>query len=113
KTHVDLFAHFRRTCRLADEGAVIGVSGGEPTLYKDALFELIATTLTERPDLSFHVLTNAQHFDEGDLPTLRKLGAGVCWGVPLYSVDPLVHDEVVVKDGAYERLHHSFSLLAQ
>src|SRR5262249_20050957 len=41
KTHIDRFKYFEQACLLAPPGAVIGASGGEPTLYKDELFDLI------------------------------------------------------------------------
>src|SRR5690606_40693855 len=53
---------YKAACMLAPQGAVVGLSGGEPTLYKDELFDLLDFALTMRPDLRFHVLTNAQHF---------------------------------------------------
>ena len=112
KTHVDLFAHFREACELADPNTVIGLSGGEPTLYKDELFALVDATLRCRPDLSFHILTNGQHFDEGDIPRLAGWTADqVCWGVPLYATEASVHDAIVAKQGAFDRLQQSFGVL--
>src|SRR3546814_18001740 len=72
KTHVDRFARLTHAGLLAPPNLVIGITGGEPTLYKHELFALVAQELTIRPDLEFHILTNAQHFDEGDIPRLRQ-----------------------------------------
>ncbi|WP_206516984.1 MULTISPECIES: hypothetical protein [unclassified Mesorhizobium] len=66
KHHVDLFPYFETAALLAPEGATIGISGGEPTLFKAQLFDFLQRVLSARPDLSFHVLTNGQHFGEGD-----------------------------------------------
>ncbi len=60
--HVDLFSYFEAAALLAPPNAVIGLSGGEPTLYKGQLFGLLSRVMQQRPDISFHVLTNAQHF---------------------------------------------------
>lgn len=112
KTHVDRFQHFREACLLAPEGMLIGVSGGEPTLYKQDLFELIEETLRERSDLGFHVLSNGQHFDDGDTARLRDPAfRRVTWGIPLYSASPAVHDDVVAKPGAFKRLERSLEVL--
>lgn len=114
KTHVDMFSHLREACLLADEGIQIGFSGGEPLLYKDQLFSLLEDVGAQRPDLSFHILTNGQHFDADDAQRLKHpIYRQVTWGIPLYSFDPETHDEIVAKKGAYARLMKSFSLLAQ
>lgn len=109
KTHVDRFRYFERACALAPEGTLIGITGGEPTLYKDQLFSLIQKTCEQRADLAFHVLTNGQHFEAADIEVLRSPAfERVIWGIPLYAPDAALHDEIVGKAGAFERLHHSF-----
>lgn len=112
KYHVDLFSYYECAVSLAPEGAVIGISGGEPTLYKDQLFSLISRSLKLRPDLSFHVLTNGQHFEERDLERFLEFPREkVLWGIPLYSSSAEVHDEIVKKHGAFFRLEESMSIL--
>lgn len=112
KTVINLFPHFEAACALAPESAVIGLSGGEPTLHKDELFSLLSGMATSRSDLKFHVLTNGQHFDGGDSGTLRKL-RNVMWGVPLYAAEAAVHDEIVGKAGAFDRVLESFAILGE
>jgi His-Xaa-Ser system radical SAM maturase HxsC len=114
KTHVDRFDFFEQACLLAPDSALIGVSGGEPTLYKERLLVMVERTLATRPDLEFHVLTNGQHFEAGDIdrltsPAYRK----VSWGIPLYAADPALHDLIVGKDGAFARLETSMATLAE
>jgi His-Xaa-Ser system radical SAM maturase HxsC len=112
KTHVDRFVMFREACRLAPRGAVIGISGGEPTLYKEELLQLVEHVLGVRRDLRFHILSNGQHFDLSDVERLRQpLYRGVSWGIPLYSADRTNHDEIVGKAGAFERLEQSLHVL--
>jgi His-Xaa-Ser system radical SAM maturase HxsC len=112
KTHVDRFEHLEASCLLAPEGALIGITGGEPTLYKVQLLSMIERVLESRPDLGFHVLTNAQHFDADDVVRLRdERFRRVVWGIPLYSMDPATHDCIVAKPGAFERLHKSLHVL--
>jgi len=112
KTHHDRFDHFEAACLLADENAVVGITGGEPTLYKERLFQLIERVLAVRTDLSFHVLTNGQHFDETDVERLRQpCFRAVQWGVPLYSSEASLHDDIVGKPGAHRRLLESLPRL--
>lgn len=112
KHHADLFNYLKTAALLAPQGVEIGISGGEPTLYKRELFDLLSTVLAARPDLRFHVLTNAQHFTEGDLTVLHDpVFRSVCWGVPLYAANADAHDTIVGKEGAFESLSASFALL--
>jgi His-Xaa-Ser system radical SAM maturase HxsC len=112
KTHVDRFALFQEACLLAEPGSLIGISGGEPTLYKDQLLDLIGNVLARRSDLQFHVLTNGQHFGPEDVERLRDpLYRRMSWGIPLYAPEAELHDETVGKAGAFERLEESMALL--
>lgn len=112
--HIDLFGHFETACLLSPEGATIGLSGGEPTLYKAELLSMIGRVLADRPDLHFHILTNAQHFVEADIADLQAFPHGsVVWGVPLYSDQPAVHDQIVGKQGAHKRLLQGLAILAR
>lgn len=112
--HVDLFPHFEAAALLAPEGATIGISGGEPTLFKEQLLEFLQRTGDARPDIRFHVLTNGQHFDECDLTVLRSMDSDrILWGIPLYSRHAAIHDEIVGKQGAYEGLQRNLALLCR
>lgn len=112
--HVDMFPYFEAAAMLAPEGATIGISGGEPTLFKTELFGFFERVMHGRPDLRFHVLTNGQHFDEADITALRSLVRDrVVWGVPLYSSDALVHDEIVGKQGAHDQLLRNLGFLCR
>lgn len=113
-THHDVTAFLEEAILLAPPSATLGISGGEPTLYKAELFGLLQRTTAVRKDIKFHILTNGQHFDEGDLDTLRSLPLGsVTWGIPIYSADPTAHDAIVRKQGAFERLCSSLEILCR
>ena len=109
--HEDMFDHFLSAARLAPLDAQIGLSGGEPLLHKEKLFDFIDTSLATREDLSFHILTNGQHFSVDDLPWLQKHRSRLLWGIPIYSDDPALHDEIVKKHGAFAQLSKNLSLL--
>ena len=107
--HVDFFGFFESAVKLAPLNCVIGISGGEPTLYKEQLFTFLERTLVSRPDLTFHILSNAQHFEATDIMRLRALPTeNIQWGIPLYSHKSATHDAIVAKDGAFNRLMKSF-----
>lgn len=107
----DHFDLYRKAVELSPPDAVIGISGGEPTLLKAPLFEWLHALKSARPDVTYHVLTNGQHFDAGDLPSLKCLQDVVLWGVPLYAPHAALHDELVGKHGAYARLLQTLDLL--
>lgn len=112
KTHDDRFALFEQACMLAAPDSVIGISGGEPTLYKEELLGLAERVLDARPDMELHILSNGQHFEASDVGRLRAPAfRRVTWGIPLYSADPATHDGIVAKPGAFERLMDSFAQL--
>lgn len=112
KTHVDRFKLLEQAALLAEHESLIGITGGEPTLYKEQLLEMLERVLAARPDLRFHVLSNGQHFERGDVERLRDASfRRVTWGIPLYSTSPDLHDRIVGKGGAYERLQVSFAHL--
>lgn len=112
KTHIDRFAEFTQAALLAPIGETIGLSGGEPTLFKEQLFSMIETVRAKRPDISFHILSNAQHFDDADISRLSSpLFEAVTWGVPLYSHVGDRHDIIVAKGGAFEQLMRNFAVL--
>lgn len=112
KTHVDRFDLFEEACLLAEPDSLIGVSGGEPTLYKDQLCGMMERVLEARPDLEFHVLSNGQHFEPEDVERLRgPLYRRVSWGIPLYASEPELHDRIVGKTGAFRRLEESIAWL--
>jgi His-Xaa-Ser system radical SAM maturase HxsC len=114
KTHVDRFDLLEQACLLATPGALIGVSGGEPTLYKDRLLSMLEHVLRERDDLQFHVLSNGQHFEDEDVARLSDpVYRRVSWGIPIYATDPDLHDLIVGKAGAFALLEASFARLTK
>ena len=108
------FPHYQKAIELSNRDSVIGISGGEPTLYKKELFKILLNSIEKRPDVKFHILSNGQHFEDSDIETLKKLneGAEILWGIPLYSADKALHDEIVGKKGAFDLLMQNLFLIA-
>lgn len=112
KHHVDVFDHLTIAARLAPAGARLGITGGEPLLHKERLFEFLTSVSAARPDLHFHILSNVQLFEPDDMAVLGEIGwERMLWGIPLYAAEADAHDRIVGKDGAFDRLQTSFGLL--
>jgi len=112
KTHDDRFDLLEQAALLAEPGSLIGITGGEPTLYKDQLLAMMESVLKQREDIQFHVLTNAQHFIANDVERLAGPAYNrVTWGVPIYARDPKLHDRIVGKEGAFYRLEEGLAVL--
>jgi His-Xaa-Ser system radical SAM maturase HxsC len=81
------------------------ITGGEPTLLGDHLFELIDQLKTSLPNTELHMLTNGRTFA---WPEYTQRFAAVehpnlCLGVPLYSDCAGDHDYIVQAQGAFDQ----------
>lgn len=105
---VDDFGRIREHLRLIDlidpEAGEIGITGGEPTLFKDDFLRLIEHCKNRLPNTTLHVLTNGRMFYYREFA--RKLSVikhpDIMLGVPLYSDVDSEHDYVVQARGAFE-----------
>jgi len=110
------YAHFelyKQAIALIPDECVIGISGGEPTLFKRELFEFFDQVISNNKKIKFHVLTNGQHFVSSDIKFLIKFNKSVIWAVPIYSNEEKNHDQIVGKIGAYVKLLEGLSILAK
>ena len=107
----DHFELYKEAMTLVPDNARINITGGEPTLHKLGLFDFLYSVLTIRPDVSFHILTNGQHFEEKDRKALSDISENVVWGIPLYSSIDETHDKIVVKKNAFQKLMNNFNHL--
>lgn len=87
-----------------DDGRQIGITGGEPTLTGDALFEILASLRSYLPRSPVHMLTNGRNFK--DIALASRLSAmdmyDLMLGIPLYGDVASIHDYVVQADGAFD-----------
>ncbi|MGC5698966.1 His-Xaa-Ser system radical SAM maturase HxsC [Pseudomonas sp. NFXW11] len=81
----------------------LGISGGEPTLYRDGLLEILAKCKAVLPRKSIHVLSNGRLFkDPAWIEALTTLNhPQLSWGIPLYADNATDHDHVVQASGAF------------
>ncbi len=82
----------------------IGFTGGEPTLYGEALIELIRQAKLQLPNTSIGLLTNGRRFGNKDFAArFAEVDHPDCMlGIPIYSDDPVRHDYVVQARGAFD-----------
>lgn len=80
----------------------LGITGGEPTLLGDGLFDLLRSCTHHLPNTHLHVLTNGRLFcDESLAQAASSASNKVTWGIPLYSDAAEIHDFVVQRRGAF------------
>jgi His-Xaa-Ser system radical SAM maturase HxsC len=81
----------------------LGITGGEPTILGDRLFELLKLIKQELPSTEVHILTNGRAFAINALA--KKLSdlnnPRIMLGIPLYSDFYQIHDYVVQTEDAY------------
>jgi His-Xaa-Ser system radical SAM maturase HxsC len=84
---------------------IVGVTGGEPTLMKDRLFEMLGLLNDMHPECLVHILSNgrafaSQFFLEQYIDVSRWTHI---WGIPLYSDFYADHDYIVQAEGAFNQ----------
>lgn len=82
----------------------LGITGGEPTLVGEPLFELLRSIRACLPYTSVHMLTNGRNFQD---PALAKKVAelkmpDLMLGIPIYSDVAATHDYIVQADCAFD-----------
>lgn len=81
----------------------IGISGGEPTLYRTGLIEIIAKAKQVVPEKPLHLLSNGRlQSDPSWIADLKAVAhPQLTWGIPLYADNADDHDHVVQAPGAF------------
>ena len=83
----------------------IGITGGEPTLLGDRLFDLIAHIRKRLPNTHIQILSNGRQFADGAYAEkLAQVSEGmVIVGVPFHSDSPIIHDRIAGAKNAYNQ----------
>lgn len=96
--------HLRLIDLIDPETRELGITGGEPTLFKDDFLRLIRYCKDRLPNTALHILTNGRLFYYREFAL--KLGEiehpDLMLGIPLYSDVDSEHDYVVQARGAFE-----------
>jgi len=90
---------------MALETPKIGITGGEPTLLGELLFEIIRACRDHLPFTALHMLSNGRLFNYLSLcRRIQEIGhPDLMIGIPLYSDIPHRHDFVVQAQGAFDQ----------
>lgn len=91
----------------------IGITGGEPTLYKNELIELLNYIHVAYPKTPVSLLTNGRNFTDRNfvksLSDIHKRKLMIC--IPLYAANYEQHDEIVgVRNAFRQTLEGIFNL---
>lgn len=82
----------------------IGISGGEPLLYKDTFLRFLDVLSEYAPSTPLHILTNGRAFAEQSFASgiAQRCGKlSLTFGIPLYSAISTHHDQLVGAQGAF------------
>jgi His-Xaa-Ser system radical SAM maturase HxsC len=101
--------------RLIEAPEQLGLTGGEPTLLGDGLFEILRTIRERFPDTRVHMLTNGRRFAQPDFTRGFVVAASrrTSLGIPLYSDTAWEHDYVVQAEHAFDQTIQGLYLLAR
>lgn len=95
--------HLRLIELIDPDTTELGITGGEPTLLKDALIEIVAKCKERLPRTALHILSNGRLFYYGSFA--RKLAEvghpDLMIGIPIYADTDAEHDYVVQANGAF------------
>lgn len=103
----DIRELFERNLRIIESAPAglkdIGITGGEPTLLEDKLFELIENIQAKYPEALIHILSNGRAFQNKQYTKqLAETGNGqLLVGIPLHSDYINDHDCIAQADGSY------------
>lgn len=96
--------HLRLIDLMSPDTAELGITGGEPTLLKDDLLEVVRRSKERLPRTALHILSNGRLFYYGSFAReLAEIGhPDLMIGIPLYSDIDFQHDYVVQCRGAFD-----------
>jgi His-Xaa-Ser system radical SAM maturase HxsC len=81
----------------------IGITGGEPTLLEEKLFDLLEKIKSKLPSSQIHILSNGRAFAKREYTKkLARIGADqLLMGIPLHSDYGPHHDQITQAEGSF------------
>lgn len=104
------FSYYEQNLRMlelvkrSDNLATIGITGGEPTIFKDEIVKLLEICSKKFPSVPVAMLTNGKNFDDFDFAkrcALANYKTTYC--IPLYASYSEKHDHIVGSVGSFVR----------
>lgn len=79
------------------------ITGGEPTLIGEGLFEIMSLLNNRFPDTAYLFLTNGRIFsDEAYFNRFAQtIPNDICFAIPIYGDSPETHDRITRADGSF------------
>lgn len=90
--------------RECDAPESLGITGGEPTMIREGLIEVISKASEKFPETVIQLLSNGRFFAYRDYT--KELGATtkkLFVGIPLFGATSDIHDYIVQAKGAFEQ----------
>ena len=102
-------------CLIPPTTAQLGITGGEPTLLGEGLFQIIGELRARLPETNVHMLTNGRRFAWPDFVDAFMAVAHprLTLGIPLYSDNAPEHDYVVQARSAFDQTIQGLHRLAR
>jgi His-Xaa-Ser system radical SAM maturase HxsC len=88
-----------------DGDGVVGITGGEPTLFWDDFILFFTEILRKKPDQTFHLLTHGRSFHEVDkVRELQSTGGlrNILFASPLHAANAGLHDKITGVAGSFD-----------
>jgi His-Xaa-Ser system radical SAM maturase HxsC len=97
--------HLRLLSLIPDVPPELGITGGEPTLLKDGLLEIVAACKARFPSTPLHMLSNGRlfYYDAFARRLADLAHPDLMVGVPIYSDTEADHDHIVQARGAFNQ----------
>ena len=105
KDEIDYFSIAKKTIELIDNNPTfMSISGGEPTLLGNKLFEIISILYEKWSSLECQLLTNARALSNAEYTkNLMDVceGKKISFGIPLHSDILEIHDDITQRKGSF------------
>lgn len=100
---VDMDSLIEIAKHIPDDAAHLTLTGGEPFMAREKLFELLSFLQRKFIKTEFLLLTNGRIFSVDRYVALLKenMPARLTLGIPLHGSTPMVHDAITRADGSY------------
>lgn len=91
---------------------VLGITGGEPTIFWDDLINMIDRIRDRHPETFLHILTNARLLNDAKKAKqlVEATGENAMFCVPLYSDDERTHNHLVGNESFWQTMEGVYNL---
>lgn len=92
----------------------LGLTGGEPLLYKEQFLEFLKFASTRLPDTYFQLLTNGTMLNDYDyVKKINQINSDINYCIPLYADNEVDHNMIVGNKQAFWKTMNGLSNLAR